>query len=288
MAILEKLRAGEGFTDVERNLADFVLEHADEVTRMSITCLAEESFSSNASIVRLCRKLGLDGYRDFRVELAADLERTRSMRRDVDVNHPFEKSGGTSAVMTGLASVMKEAVDAALASTDPQSIAEAARIVRRARILYIFGRGNSYTSALAFANMMLKLGVHCVFPAEYGDELASVSGAMPGDAVMFVSYSGDTGNDPSVRNAMKILEKYSCPVIWVSSAAAPFTAAAELRFPALEAAHGKTGTIYSQTCIRYLLNCLYGAVYALDYEDSSARVDYVDELNLLLGSVNAR
>ena len=36
----------------------------DEVTEMNIGTLSASAHTSNAAVVRLCRKLGLDGYRD--------------------------------------------------------------------------------------------------------------------------------------------------------------------------------------------------------------------------------
>ncbi|MDO4796506.1 MAG: hypothetical protein Q4A01_00625 [Coriobacteriales bacterium] len=78
MAVLERLRRQQGFTETEKVLADYVLAHADMMACMSISQLAEATYSSNASIVRLCRKVGIDGYRTFRMEVVSELERQRS------------------------------------------------------------------------------------------------------------------------------------------------------------------------------------------------------------------
>ena len=77
MAVLEVLEREDGFTDIEADLARYICANADEVCRMTISDLAKASFTSNATIVRLCRKVGVKGYRDLRVELAADLEKRR-------------------------------------------------------------------------------------------------------------------------------------------------------------------------------------------------------------------
>lgn len=285
MAVLSKLEQAEGFTSSEKQLAQFILAHKDEVARMSITCLAERAFSSNASVIRLCRKLGADGYRDFRVELAADIERLRGARSDVDVNRPFSKSENVAAVMDGLAVVLKEAIDAARGSVDAHDIDRAARMIRRARHVYIFGSGDSRISGLAFANMLHKLGVHCMFAEEFGDTLANVSAVEAGDVGLFVSYSGKVIHTPIMQNVVRLFSERQCRMVWLSSIPKPFCMDVELRFPAKELEHGKVSTFYSQMCIRYLLNCLYGAVYALDYEGSSSHVDQIDELGVLLGAI---
>lgn len=58
MALIDKLERQQDLTEAERELALYILSHADEVTGMGISELAERSFTSNATIVRLCRKLG--------------------------------------------------------------------------------------------------------------------------------------------------------------------------------------------------------------------------------------
>ncbi len=287
MPVIAGLQNAEGFTESERSLAGYILDHADEVAHMSITCLAERAYTSNASIIRLCRKLGVEGYRDFRIELATELERSRSSRVGVDVNHPFTSKENAAAIMGGLAAVLEEAIDASHSSVDPRAIDAAARLIRHSRRVYIFAIGDSRISAMAFANMLLKLGVHCIFADEYGETWANVSSVEPGDVGLWVSYSGKVVNSAVMQRVVQLFKERKCSMVWLSSAPKPLGMDVELRFPARELEHGKVATFYSQMCIRYLLNCLFGAIYALDYEGSISRVDQVDELNIMLGALNS-
>lgn len=287
MPVIARLQNAEGFTDSEKTLSKFILEHADEVSHMSITCLAEQAYTSNASIIRLCRKLGVDGYRDFRIELATELERSRSSRVGVDVNRPFTSKGNAAAIMGGLAAVLEEAIDCSHASVDPHAIDRAARMVRRSHHVYIFANGDSRISAMSFANMLLKLGIHCIIADEYGDMWANVSTVEPGDVGLFVSYSGKILNSETPKRVARLFQERKCPTIWLSSAPKPMGMDVELRFPARELARGKMATFYSQMCIRYLLNCLFGSVYALDYEGNTSKVDEVDELDIMLDALGS-
>src|SRR5689334_6655356 len=69
--ILVRLReiAAE-LTEAEARVADFVTAHAEAVSGMSITVLAQRSAASEATVVRLCKKLHLRGYQDLRLALA--------------------------------------------------------------------------------------------------------------------------------------------------------------------------------------------------------------------------
>lgn len=111
MAVLARLAAGSGFTETESRLASFILSHADEVTGMSIDVLAKESFTSSATVVRLCKKVGTQGYRDMLVQLATDLEHDRMSQNMVDANAPFLEGEGVPAIIGNVAALYRRAVD---------------------------------------------------------------------------------------------------------------------------------------------------------------------------------
>lgn len=54
-------------------MADFVLEHAEEVIHMRIIDLAANANVSEPTVVRFCRALNYDGFQDFKMTLAQDL-----------------------------------------------------------------------------------------------------------------------------------------------------------------------------------------------------------------------
>lgn len=265
MGMLDDLARAEGFTDTERMLAQFMLDCASEVTQMSIHELAGRTFTSNATIVRFCRKLGVSGYREFRVRFAAELEKSRLASSEVDADRPFGKGEAADLVMSRIAALSKEAVDAAYASSSPDDLERAARIIREAPCTYVFATGDSRISAIAFGNMLVKLGIRLIIADEYGDAAANARAMRPEDAVLAISYSGRLMDDPVMREVAGALLQRGCRSVWISSAKGPAGFDVELRFPARETDAGKMATFYSQTCIRYLLNSLYGIIYSLDY-----------------------
>lgn len=277
VAVLDALRRREGFTDVERSLADYILAHADDVSRMSIAELAEGAHASKASIVRLCRKLGLDGYRLFGVELSSDLERHRLVREDIDIDHPFLAGDDRQSVLSAVAGVMKDAIDATYELLRPADVERAARAMRRARHVLLYGIGDSQVNCQAFANLMLKLGIPCVVADKEDDRLYAELVAVPGDVALFVSYSGDLMDRPLMRETLATLKRRGAVAVLVSSGAAPAGVDVCLRLPTGEDRRAKIATYYSQACIRFTLNCLHAAVYALDYEGSAQMVEGAGE-----------
>ena len=66
MIIEERLKLQEGFSDVEKAIADYILERGEELKNESARYVAGRVYASPSSVTRLCQRLGFDGYPDFR------------------------------------------------------------------------------------------------------------------------------------------------------------------------------------------------------------------------------
>ncbi|MDR3139850.1 MAG: MurR/RpiR family transcriptional regulator, partial [Treponema sp.] len=63
----------EDFNPTERKIADYILDHADDIFKLPIAQLAECCGSSQAAIVRFFKKLGFAGLKDIKKVLAHEL-----------------------------------------------------------------------------------------------------------------------------------------------------------------------------------------------------------------------
>ena len=57
----------------EQGALRYLLEHSEEIPQLSVKELSQRSFSSAATIVRLCKKLGFEGYRDLQKQLLFEI-----------------------------------------------------------------------------------------------------------------------------------------------------------------------------------------------------------------------
>ena len=276
--VFEQLECGTGFTDAERGIARYVLAHADEVPAMGISALAEAVPCAPATVVRLCQKLGCGGYRQFCLDLAADLERRRSHGAVADVDHPFA-SGQTPDEITGsIASLMHQAIDVCREELDLSDLAAIARDIRDARNVLLYGVGESLIKETLFANLLISLGIGCTIADAYGERVAATMAAKPGDVAIVVSYTGRTLEFNHMGECLEILRRRQCRTALVSSAVPGPGFDYYLHIPPLEDQQYKISNYYSQTCISYILNCIYGLVYALDFASSQRYRDEVKRL----------
>lgn len=64
--ILEKLRSKSGFTENEKNIADYILNHTEDIQTFTSEELGKVTLTSKSSIVRFCKKLGMSGYQELK------------------------------------------------------------------------------------------------------------------------------------------------------------------------------------------------------------------------------
>lgn len=62
--ILDSLRNSASFNETDRAIATYLLNHTGDLKTLTMAKLAQETYTSNATIIRFCKKLGLSGYRE--------------------------------------------------------------------------------------------------------------------------------------------------------------------------------------------------------------------------------
>lgn len=73
MNLIKELQEQQDFSDSERTIATYLLQHSRLLPSMTTCQLARETYTSSAAIVRFCQKLGFGGYTEFRVEFLAQM-----------------------------------------------------------------------------------------------------------------------------------------------------------------------------------------------------------------------
>ena len=275
MALLNALRLKRGFTDTEEALADYILEHTDEVAEMNIGVLSASAHTSNAAVVRLCRKLGLDGYRDFRITLAREIERARSRVFDVNPDKPFIEGANTRDILSSIAALSRQAIDASYAMANASSIRKAARLMQGARRIVFYAIGDTAVTVEGFSNLLLKLGIICINGIQRDDANVVTQVLDARDLAIVVSHSG--GLIDYYPSIIKTLRERGCKMVLITANQEMENRLAGtdcvILVPEGETRSGRVATFFSQECIRYVLNCIYSEVFALNWQENESRID---------------
>lgn len=270
MALFDLLRTTDGFTDTDQAIAQYVMEHPDEVAELNIGELAKATHTSNAAVTRFCHKLGLEGYRAFRLELTRERERARLHVFDVNPDLPFMENATTQETMDSILNLSRNALEEAHQTITPESVSLAARLICEARRVAIYAVGDSAVSVNGFMNLLTKVDIPCLEGMRNGDNLVVSNILSARDVAVLVTHSGLLFS--KLEEPLKNLRSRGCKVIAITSyerldAHVPGIECV-IALPKRETRSGRVATFYSQACIRYALNCIYGEIFSRNWQHS--------------------
>lgn len=271
MLILTALQKQIGFNDSERALADYILKNREEVLDYSIQSLAQNTFTSTSTIVRLCRKIGLKGYKDFKIKWSAELQKDYNGVSNVNPDFPFTEDDSYREIQKKILELFTESLHQTHSIISNNIMEEAVDLLLKARRIGIFAYGDTYLPALNFQNKMMKIDMPVQLAVLPGENRHLAANFGTEDCAIILSYSGESKNNYFITN---ILKKNGAKIIVVS--ANPDSHIARLGDLILPVAKNesksvKLSTFSSQVAIDYILNTLYGCIFVANYEKNQAK-----------------
>ena len=73
MSLLYKLEYQDNFTDLEKGIANYILDHKDYIVDLKIIDFSQITYTSPSTISRFCKKLGKKSYNDLRIHFASSV-----------------------------------------------------------------------------------------------------------------------------------------------------------------------------------------------------------------------
>lgn len=267
------------FSTSEKQLAKYILEHGEKVLQYSIQDLAKKTYTSPATIVRLCKKIGLHGYSDFKIKYSAELQFDSTTKRRVDVNFPFTHMDDNRQIAYKIASLQQEAIDDTLKLIDFQQMNMIVEQISQAKNIHIFGTGNSILAGLSFQHKMMRIGQLVELKSIPGEQTFMPYTMDSKDVAIMISYSGETAE---VINIAKVLKNKKIPMIGITSLGdnqlSKFCDYV-LNTGSREKIFSKIAPFSSTTSIEYILNVLYSCIFSLEYSAHINKKIHYDKIH---------
>ena len=170
-------------------VALYVAQNPDKVITQSIASLGRNAGSGEATIIRLCKQLGFRGFKDFKLALAQEIEREKTLR---DKEYRVDRSKSRNAQLDAISVALQTAVQKSADMIDPAQVEVIADKLTSARRIDVYGAGVSNVCADVIAHRLiwLRIPVHVARTANLARGAAAT--LMPGDVAIGISYSGVT------------------------------------------------------------------------------------------------
>lgn len=270
MDIKRRMELAEGFTPAEQQLAGTVLALGGRLHGLTIKELARAAHVSIPSVHRFCKKLGLEGFKELKVEVARAEARRVDQKGEVDINFPFAANDTADAVLAQMASVYQTTLADTRDLLDPAALERAAELLDRARGIDIYTQSHNLYPAQMFCDRLLSIGrsASCFESGERQTRIALASDCH--HVAIAISYSG---LGPNLATILPILHERNVPTIFVGTPnGCRLNPGLDvyLHVSDRESLQNRITQFASHIAVQYVLDSLYGCLFARDYANSRA------------------
>lgn len=266
MLIIEKLRTKENMTDAEVVIADFIIMIGKRISKSSTRSIAEATYTSASTVIRLCKKLGFSGFNDFKSHFLVELDYIDKQFGTISANFPFDKKDSYYKAANKIGSLYKETVDDTLSLLNDEILQKAVNLIKYSHAIHVFSYGTNLNIAETFQEKMLKINkpVYISTNLNYQRYEARVIGKQ--DVAIVISYSGETTN---IIEIAKTCSKNDVPIILITSLGENTISkysACKLVISTKEHLFQNLGNFSTNISISLLLDVLYSTFFLTDYD----------------------
>lgn len=194
----------------DKKLAAIICKSPNWVIHQSIANLAKLATVSEPTVIRLCHKLGCDGYPDFKLRLAQEISSSGHLFVE-----NMESGDDSSAVITKIVTSLEQGIQSLANTIDPDVLSEAAQSIVSCKSVSFFGVGASGSVAQDAQHKFFRFGKPAIAQTDYVIQRMMCSMMDQRDVAVFISYTGRTKE--IIRNA-ELAKQHNTSIIGITAA----------------------------------------------------------------------
>ncbi len=283
MLIIDKLRQSKELSRGEELIAEFIIQAGEEIKGYSARSIAKETYTSPATVLNLCKKIGIDGFNNFKEEYLKELEYINRNFGEIDANMPFDDGDTIPMIANKLGALYEETIKDTLSLFRNDMVQEAVEIIRGSAGIHVYSYGTALNIAESFKEKMMKIGKNVYITNNLNYQRYEINCLSQRDCVIFISYSGET---KSIINMAKTCIRHKIPFITITSYGENTLSnmgSVNLYISTRENLTHNIANFNSNLSINFLLDILYSAYFAVNY-----RTNYEYKLSVTKKSESRR
>ncbi len=205
-----KLQAVYGtLKSAERKAADYLMNNAAEIHGLTIVDYAQKAGCSEATIVRLSKRLGYDGFPELKNDFAA-----RTADHSILDYHGLDASEDPATTMRKVLEASSRAIVDTAAVVDGAAYNGALDALCAARTVLFAGVGDAGVVAAEAYQRFLRIGHPAAYSQDFDIQLILASQLGPGDVLLAISHSGRT---KSLLSVVREAERAGATVVAITN-----------------------------------------------------------------------
>lgn len=193
----------------EKIIADYLLDNPKKVSRSTINEIANELGMADSTLFQFTRKLGYNGYRDFRNDLL-----TEEYDAEISVHENITKEDNALSMARKVFESSIQALNDTENLLDLKDLTNAVDKIQNSRMVTFFGIGGSNVVAFDAYHKFLRSPVRTQHAQDYHMQLMQASLLNEEDCAVLISHTGLTNE---AIHLAEIIKKNNAKLIVITS-----------------------------------------------------------------------
>ena len=281
MKLEKRIELFDSMTPLESEIASYILNNKDAVTKLKIQELADILFISKSAIHRFVKKIGFNGFNDLKVSIAkenADLLENNSY---INVNYPFQAKDNPRQIAFKLLELYEKAIKDTFEYVDLDQIKVVSQLIDSADVIDVYTHAHNSNIAENFQDKMLTIGKSVNCPSSFYNQRLTVLASDQKHVAIILSYSGKA---TFILPIVKKLYEKGVKVIQIGKAGSNYYSqyvTYHLSISDSENNRDRMSQFSSHIAMQYIMDVLYGCIYNEKRKQNTKyiydSIDYMDD-----------
>lgn len=281
MKLEKRIELCDSMTPLESEIASYILNNKDAVTKLKIQELADILFISKSAIHRFVKKIGFNGFNDLKVSIAkenADLLENNSY---INVNYPFQAKDNPRQIAFKLLELYEKAIKDTFEYVDLDQIKVVSQLIDSADVIDVYTHAHNSNIAENFLDKMLTIGKSVNCPSSFYNQRLTVLASDQKHVAIILSYSGKA---TFILPIVKKLYEKGVKVIQIGKAGSNYYSqyvTYHLSISDSENNRDRMSQFSSHIAMQYIMDVLYGCIYNEKRKQNTKyiydSIDYMDD-----------
>lgn len=197
-------------TEVEKPVIRYILDNPREVISTDIHKLARLGFCSAATIVRICKKNGISGYKDLKLALMNELNFNDNLIKD---SVKAKNATGAPEIVNEIFNENIKAINNTYNLIDYEVVDKVVNLMKKAKVIRLFAIGASYLVAKDLQQKLERINKFSVLYEDTHMQIINSNNATKDDLAIIISYSGET---VELNSMAKNIKSNGCKIVSIT------------------------------------------------------------------------
>ncbi len=264
--IIDKINGLSNLTSQEMAIREYINDNPKALLNLSITELAQESFTSTSTVIRLCKKLDLKGYGELRYIYASEFAIMQNQRNFLK-QKLFDESSSLDEITEVIPQLYQNAIEHTKTMIDRNTLIRVTNLIKRASRVEIYGDGLNYDLANTIAYRFEAVNKDCfVYNATHWEHIEYLNRNQTKTVAILLSH---TGKNPMVLHAASLLKGPNIHAVAIScNPDSRLARSADYHFQIVDLSNElefKTAVV--MTCVNYIVDIMIGSLLVHHHDD---------------------